>query len=358
VPRVVLRRPLATGASRDLIVMHSEASVPGAVHGLRHAGRGGWFTRFRRRFFHVDPTDLEPVVLRHRRIYILPTRRGAAFIATILIMLLMSLNDALSLGFMVTFLLAGLVAASLLHAFRNLAGLEIRPLSAGETFAGSELPFTLVLAGAGTPRTAVMLATRDGVAVGADVVPGDGAVTVTVGLPAPRRGRYPLGRITLSSDYPLGLWHAWAYVHFPLAGIAFPSPERDAPPLPAGATSDDAGATARGDTADLAGLRGYQTGDPMQRIAWKAVARGAGWHTKLFEGASGSGTLDLSWHALPAALDTETRLARLAAWVLAAERVARPFALSVPGAALPPGQGRDHRRAALTALALCPATAP
>jgi uncharacterized protein (DUF58 family) len=337
--------------------MPAEASVSATARGFRPATRGGWFARFRRHFFHADPTDLGPVILRHRRIYILPTRRGAAFIATIVVMLLMSLNDALSLGFMVTFLLSGLIAAALLHAFRNLAGLEVRPLSAGETFAGSELPFTLALAGAGTSRTAVTLATRDGVAVDADVIPADGAVTATVGLPAPRRGRYPLGRITLSSDYPLGLWHAWAYVHFPLAGIAYPAPERDAPPLPPGATGDDAGASARGDTADLAGLRAYQTGDPMQRIAWKAVARGAGWHTKLFEGMSG-GTLDLSWHALPAALDAETRLARLAAWVLAAERVARPFALSVPGAALPPGQGRDHRRAALTALALCPATAP
>ena len=337
--------------------MPAEASVSGTVHGFRAARRGGWLTRFRRRFFHVDPTDLGPVILRHRRIYILPTRRGAAFIATILIMLLMSLNDALSLGFMVTFLLSGLVAAALLHTFRNLAGLEIRPLSAGETFAGNELPFTLALAGGGSTRTAVTLAARDGAAVDVDAVPGDGAVTITVGLPAPRRGRHPLGRITLSSDYPLGLWRAWSYVHFPLAGIVYPAPERNAPPLPPGTSGDDAGSTARGETADLAGLRAYQAGDPMQRIAWKAVARGAGWHTKLFEGANGGGTLDLSWHALPAALDAETRLARLAAWVLAAERVARPFALSVPGAALPAGQGRDHRRAALTALALCPVTA-
>jgi len=41
--------------------------------------------------------------------------------------------------------------------------------------------------------------------------------------------------------------------------------------------------------------------------------------------------------------------------VLAAERAARPFSLSVPGTHLPAGQGRDHRRAALTALALFPA---
>ncbi|MEO6564474.1 MAG: hypothetical protein ABIO63_00415, partial [Casimicrobiaceae bacterium] len=54
----------------------------------------------------------------------------------------------------------------------------------------------------------------------------------------------------------------------------------------------------------------------------------------------------------PATLDAEARLSRLTAWVLAAERAARPFALALPGVMLPPQQGRDHRRAALTALAL------
>jgi uncharacterized protein (DUF58 family) len=336
--------------------MPAQASVSGDAPAARPVAHGGWFARFRRQFFHIDPTDLGPLVLQHRRIYILPTRRGAAFIATILIMLVMSLNYALSLGFMVTFLLSGLVAAALLHTFRNLAGMEVRPLSAGETFAGNALPFTLALAGCGAPRTAIALATRDGAAVVVDI-PAGGALPVTVGLPVPRRGRHPLGRVTLSSDYPLGLWRAWAYVHFPLAGIAYPAPERDAPPLPAGTDGDDAGAAARGDKADLAGLRAYQAGDSMQRIAWKAVARGAGWHTKQFEGTGSGGPLDLSWQALPAALDAETKLARLAAWVLAAERVARPFALSVPGTVLPEGKGRDHRRTALTALALCPATA-
>jgi uncharacterized protein (DUF58 family) len=60
----------------------------------------------------------------------------------------------------------------------------------------------------------------------------------------------------------------------------------------------------------------------------------------------------LDWGALPAALGPEERLSRLTAWVLAAERSARPFSLRIPGVYLPPQQGRDHRRAALTALAL------
>ncbi len=334
--------------------MPAATPVPDATPLHRPAGPGGGLARFRRRFFHIDPTDLEPVVLRHRRIYILPTRRGAAFIATLATMLVTSLNYALSLGFVVTFLLSGLVAAALLHAFRNLAGLEIRPLAAGETFAGNELPFTLALAGCGSPRTMVTIATPDGVAAVVDV-PADGALPVTIGVAAPRRGRHPLGRVTLSSDYPLGLWRGWAYVHFPLAGIAFPAPEAGAPPLPAGAAGDEASASARGDDDDLAGLRAYRAGDPMQRIAWKAVARGAGWHTKEFEHAGGGRALDLSWQATPATLDAEARISRLAAWVLAAERAARPFSLSLPGAGVPEGKGREHRHAALTTLALLPA---
>jgi uncharacterized protein (DUF58 family) len=94
----------------------------------------------------------------------------------------------------------------------------------------------------------------------------------------------------------------------------------------------------------------------MQRVAWKAVARGAGWHTKQFEGGGGGGPIDLAWDKVASAGDTEGRIARLTAWVLAAERAARPFALSVPGVRLPAGQGREHRRQALTALALLPET--
>ena len=81
-------------------------------------------------------------MLRHSRIYILPTRRGLAVFGMIAIMLLSSLNYGLALGFAVTFLLAGFCAAALLHTFRNLAGIELAPLAAGETFAGGTLPFT------------------------------------------------------------------------------------------------------------------------------------------------------------------------------------------------------------------------
>ena len=293
-------------------------------------------------------------MLRHSRIYILPTRRGYAVIATLILMLLTSLNYALSLGLWVTFVLGGLVSAALLHTFRNLAGIEIKPLAASDAFAGSAITFSISLAAGAIDRRAVVIS-ANGAMVMASV--GAGALqTVTLAVMAAARGRVPLGRVTLASDYPLGLWRGWAYVHFPLTGIAYPAPEASAPPLPRGDQGVDLRALGRGDEHDLAGLRDYQRGDPLQRVAWKAVARGAGWFTKAFEGTAGGGPVTLDWSRLPPRLDVEARLSRLAAWILAAERTTRPFALALPGTLLPVSTGREHRRAALTALALYPET--
>lgn len=317
---------------------------------LAAGARSGWIQRLRQRAFRSSPADRVAVVLRHSRIYILPTRRGLALMATLIIMLLTSLNYALSLGLVVTFLLGGLVAAGLLHTFRNLAGLEVKPLSAVDTFAGESMSFTLALGVATLERRSIAVA-ASGAMTRANLTAGS-VRTIALEVPTHRRGRVALGRVTLSSDHPLGLWRAWAYVHFPLAGIAWPEPEAAAPALPAGVLSSKSRIAGKGENDDLAGLREYQRGDPLQRVAWKAVARGAGWFSKAFEGGGGSGPVLLSYAALPPRMSTEARLARLCAWILAAERSARPFALSLPGTELPPGVSIEHRRAALTALAL------
>ena len=89
----------------------------------------------------------------------------------------------------------------------------------------------------------------------------DAALPVALELLTPRRGRIVLGRVTLSSEYPMGLWHAWAYVHFPLEGLVFPAPEVSPPPLPFGPGGADSVSQGRGEDADLAGLRDYQRGD-------------------------------------------------------------------------------------------------
>ena len=321
------------------------------AHTPRAALAHAW-SRVRQRAFRAAPADRSPVVLRHSRIYILPTRRGYAVIATLVTMLLTSLNYALALGLGVTFLLGGLVAAALLHTFRNLAGIEIKPLAASDAFAGGHVVFSLAVSSGAIDRRAITITANSAHAKAA--IAAGSTQTLTLAAPAPMRGRVPLGRVTLSSQHPLGLWRGWAYVHFPLTGVVYPAPEAHPPPLPSGAQGVDPHATGRGDDADLAGLREYQRGDPLQRVAWKAVARGAGWFSKAFEGTGGGGPITLDWSRMPAHLDAELRLSRLCAWVLAAERTTRPFGLALPGETLATGSGREHRRTALTALALVP----
>jgi uncharacterized protein (DUF58 family) len=309
-----------------------------------------WIARAQQRFWRLAPGDREPVVLRHSRIYILPTRRGFAVIATLVIMLVTAMNYALSLGYAMTFIASGMVAAALLATFRNLAGLASSPVAAGEAFAGGEVTFTLSLASGGRERNGIVVTPSDGAPVSIDL-PADATRPLVLSVAALRRGPRPLGRVTLSSDFPLGLWRGWAYVHFPLSACVYPAPETAPPPLPPSRLGIDPQRAARAADAELGGLRDYERGDPHNRIAWKAVARGAGWYTKQFEGGAGGGAIDLDWTELPSALNEEMRLSRLTAWVLAAERETRAFALRLPGTALAHGQGAGHRRAALVALA-------
>ncbi|MDH4149123.1 MAG: hypothetical protein OEV67_01270, partial [Betaproteobacteria bacterium] len=67
------------------------------------------------------------VVLRQRRVFILPTRQGLLYAAVIILMLVGSVNYDLSLGFILAFLLGATGIQSMLHTFRNLAHLRISP---------------------------------------------------------------------------------------------------------------------------------------------------------------------------------------------------------------------------------------
>src|SRR3972149_1701370 len=65
------------------------------------------------------------IFLAQRRVYILPTRHGLTFALALVLMLIGSINYNLSLGYVLTFLLAGMGMVSILHTFRNLPHLYV-----------------------------------------------------------------------------------------------------------------------------------------------------------------------------------------------------------------------------------------
>ena len=312
---------------------------------LRRQGLRNWF-------YGYTPPERGAIVLRQRRVYILPTRLGLMFGATLAILLVGSINYVLSLGFMFTFLLAGMAIAGMVHTVRNLVRLSIRPGRVEPVFAGEAAQFRLFLENADPFGRVAILVRHDASAAQTvlDVPAGTSAAAV-LAVPAGRRGWLPIGRVTLETRFPLGLFRAWSYLEPELRALVYPRPETAALPLPsADENAGSARLTARG-TDDFSGLRTYQTSDSPRHVAWKAVARSDDMLTKQFAGVA-SAELWLDWSLLPPEMGLERRLSRLAGWVLAAERAGARYALRIPGTELPPERGDAQLSACLAALAL------
>ncbi len=307
--------------------------------------------RLRNWFYGYAAPERGTVVLGHRRVYILPTRLGWFYAATLGILLVGSINYALQLGFALTFLLAGLGLVAMVHTTRNLARLSVSTGRAEPVFAGEAAQFRLYLDNrARYDRPALLVRHQQS---GAQLVldlPAGRVGEAVLAAPTGRRGWFALTRVMLETRFPLGLFRAWSYVEPDVRCLVYPRPERA--PLPAPLPDSAAGsarAHAQGNE-DFSGLRGYQPQDPPRHVAWKAVARSDNMLTKQFSGAAGA-ELWLDWSLLPA-LDAEQRLSRLAGWVLAAEQADARYGLRLPGVEIVPDRGEAHCGACLQALAL------
>jgi|SRR5215469_13485983 len=295
--------------------------------------------------------DGQRAVIVQRRLYILPTAQGLLYGAMVFVMLLGSMNYANSMGFMLTFLLAslGVVAMNAIHA--NLLGLELSIGRAAPVFAGETARFHLGVRNPGKRgRVGVTLgAEDDDRTVTSNVDAGEASIA-----PVPRlttqRGWQELGRMSLETTYPLGLFRAWSYVYLDWRVLVYPRPADQAPPLPQPLGGRGLGRPNDQGEDDFSGLRQYQRGDSPRRIAWKASAREQELLTKRFTGV-GEETRWLDWSLLPN-LPDERRLAVLCRWVLQAHAAGLVYGLKLPGLMLQPAAGDEYRDRCLKALAL------
>jgi uncharacterized protein (DUF58 family) len=291
------------------------------------------------------------VVLEQRRIYILPTRQGLVFAAVLLILLTGSINYALGLGFVLTFLLFALALNAMIHTFRNVVGLRVTAGRAQPVFAGDAAHFPVHLDNSGDAERYAIGVFRDKLNPAFADVPARSAATVSASVPAARRGILRPGRLTLFTRYPLGLYRAWSYLDLDLHCLVYPRPAFPALPLPPAAASAGTGSDSGRGQEDFSGLRQYHAGDSPRHIAWKAAARDQGLLTKQFSGRAET-QLWLDWTHLPAAMAVEERISHLARWVLDAHAAGRAYGLRLPGKTVALAGGEAQRDACLEALAL------
>jgi uncharacterized protein (DUF58 family) len=295
--------------------------------------------------------EIGPVALGQRRVYILPTRGGLMFGITILLMLIGSINYNLSLGYVLVFLLAGNGMVSMLHTWRNLARIALRPGKAAPVFAGELAGFRVQVENPGSLARMSLAVQLPGQQPEYFDVAAGGSKEVEARTPAVMRGRLYPGRFRIFTIYPLGLFYAWAIVDLDMHCVIYPKPEPGNISLPpAQAASGEGSATGTGEE-DFAGLRTFRPGDSPRRIAWKAFARNEIFLSKQFSG-SAAAELWLDFGDIPNALGVEAKLSRLARWVIESEAAGLRYGLRLPGSEYDPDSGALHRDRCLQALAL------
>jgi uncharacterized protein (DUF58 family) len=300
--------------------------------------------------------------LGQRNVYIVPTAGGLVFSITLLLMLLASINYQLNLGYVLTFLLAGsgLVSMHLTHG--NLKGLtlHLRPIPA--VFAGDPALLDIVITNGGAERHGVALRFQDRAAHGSSFawcdVPMQGQAGARLSIVPATRGWHGVPTVVAETGFPFGLFRAWTLWRPAAQVLAYPRPEQPAPALPpSSAAPGEQNQPRRAQGSEFEGVRAWRRGDSMRDVLWKKVARSGEMVSRDTAGVGGR-ELSLEWQAARVPVragsvdDRESRLSRLAAWVLAADGQGLAYRLSLPGRELPTGHGDAHRRAALEALAL------
>lgn len=288
--------------------------------------------------------------LNRKTIYVLPTRYGFIFGFILFVMLMGAINYSNSMGFLLTFLLAGIALTAMLYSYRNLSGLVITARKANSVYAGDIAVFSLMMSDTNDQAAfAIQYGTNRKKPFITDINTSSQA-TISIPIQTTKRGLCELVPIRLWTEFPLGLFHIWSWVHLDMTLTVYPRPAGK--PLTFLMSNCNNGNIQQNTSNhdDYAGMRKYQYGDSPKHIAWKAVAKGHDLLTKQFSGYT-TNEIWLDWHSLPS-LDTEQRLSQLCLWVLEANRSHLSYGLKLPCQVLEPAMGDRHKHICLEALAL------
>jgi uncharacterized protein (DUF58 family) len=309
-----------------------------------------WKISYWQQWFRVAKSADNLAILNPRQIYIVPTRWGLLYATMLIGLLIGSINYSLSLGYYVTFLLASLGNITMLHTWRNLVHLQVGVLNAKPVFAGDTAAISLkITEPKNRPRYVISAYFNQQAEVIADINANDAQI-VEVALATQTRGWQSLPRLTIYTEFPLSLLHAWAVIENPFQFLVYPKPADSSNPnsLSADASAQGSSQLTKGDD-DFNGHKNYQVGDSPSRVDWKASSRGIGMYTKLYSGA-GVHTLWLDWAETTGT--SESRISQLTRLVIDAHASQQTYGLRLPTSELAPNNTEAHYHQALTALAL------
>jgi uncharacterized protein (DUF58 family) len=298
----------------------------------------------------------DSIALTQRNVYILPTRPGFMMGATLLVLIIASINYQLNLGYLLTFLLTGCCVVGMHVCHATLRGLTMNLMAPDPQFAGASATLRIALTNnRKSARYGIGLAvldTRQEDRWAYADVPALGSSTLQVAFKPERRGLHRVPTLTAETRFPLGIFRVWTVWRPAAQVLVYPAPEAFPPPLPPGEPRAGGAAPARLQAiGDFEGVRAYRRGDPLKLVVWKKAAK----CDELVSRDSQQSQRYELWldFAQAGPQDVERRLSRLAAWVLQADRLGMEYGLRLPGQQIAPGSGEAHKRRCLEALATC-----
>ncbi|WP_422134174.1 DUF58 domain-containing protein [Endozoicomonas sp. ALD040] len=287
------------------------------------------------------------VTLDQKRIFILPTKGGYTWLFVAALIFILAANYANSLAFGLSFFMVSLFMLSILHTWRNLAGITLISKSAGSGHVGDLIPVHLQLQTGGRGRQSVRLGWPENEQVTYSF---ETDLDVSLRVKATSRGWFRPGRMRLESLYPLGFCRAWSWVQLEMQTLIYPRPDYTHPVPSLLGAGEETGVQTRSGQDDFAGFRRFKETDLAGHVDWKGYARTSELNTKLFEEPIGH-QVKLSLEHNPG-VSLEDKLSVLAGWCLRCEATNKPFSLSVPGTELAADGGRKHLKQCLETLAL------
>ncbi len=289
--------------------------------------------------------------INRKRIYILPTRAGWAYAVICLIVLLAAMNYSNSLAFMLAFWLGAIGFLTMHETHANLINTAVRLGPPDAVFAGETAFQPVLLRNRGRkPRMALKASTDRKASTAIQTQDCIDESEALLAWTPQQRGVHPVPRFSMSSDWPLGLFRSWSWVHAETYQVVYPRPEphSEGPP-PHPAEPEDGGTDQPGDE-ELSGLRDYIPGDSLRTIHWRSLAA----HDQLASKAFTAPVSDAQWvdlAALPSNLNLEQKLSRLCRIILDLHAQRQTYGLRLGTMTISPASGDSQRDRCLEALA-------
>lgn len=263
------------------------------------------------------------------------------------------MNTGNNLLFLVVSALLAFMAATGYAGMLNIKGVIPELLPPDEIFAGTPARFNLLLRNKKRyiPSFLIRLSVAGN---GETLLPFVGSaenLASTMTLTFPERGRQTVGRISVSSPFPVNFFTRYWNYSSDTACIVYPRP---LPSADNGAGDDAARPGSgtkeiRGLDGELEGIREYSGAEPLRAIHWKLSARGEELLIKEF-GSRSAPPLIIKLESL-SGTDIEAKLSH-AAWLIKQRAMEQPVGLELDGRIILPASGRRHASLLLTELAL------